>query len=342
MNSKLQRSLTLLSTACLLGLAAPASAAEPSVDTKRLASIDSAETRGGFFHDLLPISMQKWPKLRFNVFTEMTGEGRKRGAASPDAPRYYFSGGGSYVQMGWLPMAGEKAPRWEQLQGLMRDALAANGYQPVADDGQRRPDVLIVFTYGSHSTDLTELAYEPIVPPPVNAEEMIALLHTDRSAMRDVIDRARFIGGDKPAQEIITALNFDAATSTFAKTINQGFEIGAEPPPSAIIDLLRGSRGDTVAQVVELAFHPCYFITATAYDFSGVQKKQMIPLWQTRITVEAQGVDLREVLRPLIATAGPYLGRETEEAVMLNKRIDRAGRVEIGTATVVPEPSNAR
>ena len=48
-----------------------------------------------------------------------------------------------------------------------------------------------------------------------------------------------------------------------------------------------------------------------------------------------------EVLKPLILATGAYLGRETPEAVIVGKRLNREGRVEIGETKVVPETGAA-
>ena len=60
-------------------------------------------------------------------------------------------------------------------------------------------------------------------------------------------------------------------------------------------------------------------------------------LFQTRMTIEANGVSVQEVFKPLIINTGPFLGRETPEAVIVNTRLDREGSVEIGNLEVVTE-----
>ena len=65
---------------------------------------------GQFFNDLLPVAWQKRPKLRFNVFTEMTIEGRGRPTPTPEKPLTYFAPPGTFAQAGWQPSAGEKPP----------------------------------------------------------------------------------------------------------------------------------------------------------------------------------------------------------------------------------------
>ncbi|MEO6567205.1 MAG: hypothetical protein ABIO94_00465 [Opitutaceae bacterium] len=300
----------------------------------------SKEKVSQFLNDLLPTAWQKRPNVRFNVYTEMTPEGRQRSAPTTDHPHFYFSPPGTYKEMGWQLNGGEKPPPWQDLQATMQKALRANNYVPIADDRQR-PDILIVFAFGSFSTDIALLAVNPpghpdalgpVIPPPVSAEELLPWLLKrppdgplfDLNAIKDVIERARFIGGGRVAEDLRRALHFESTYS------------GPEEI-SPVRIMLNGSGGDAMRHVLELAFHTCYFVTATAYDFAGVEKKQNILLWQTRMTVEAQGVEMSEILRPLIVNTGSFLGRETPEAVIVSKRIDREGRVEIGTPTVVEE-----
>ena len=118
-----------------------------------------------------------------------------------------------------------------------------------------------------------------------------------------------------------------------------GFPVNPDGGSPFQIFLTRGD-GNTTRHLVELAFHTCYVVVATAYDFHGVENRQKIPLWQTRMAVEAQGVAMDEVLRPLIVNAGVFLGRETPEAVVIAKRLNREGRVDVGTPTVVDEATS--
>jgi hypothetical protein len=289
---------------------------------------------GQFLSDLLPIAWQKRPNLRFNVFTEMTPEGRARPEPTPEKPLSYFSPPGTFAQTGWLVSGGEKPPPWHELQEAMQKALAGNGYVPIANDRQR-PDLLIVFTFGSHGTDLAQLSTGDDLP--MMAEEMLNAAFSDPEAIRDTIRRAEFIGGHKVAAQLAAAMREE--TSNYLSNKATGMQImPVNPDPGSPFQLLlHFGDTDAIRNVVELAFHTCYFVTATAYDFTGVEKKQRQPLWQTRMTIEAQGVSLDEVLKPLIVNAGVYLGRETPEAVVIKKRIDREGHVDVGTATVIPE-----
>jgi hypothetical protein len=310
-------------------------AGEPAATTSSpLPPVEMGSKAGNFLQDLLPTAWQKRPKLRFNVFTEMTPEGRKWRTPTAQEPLRYFSPPGTYATTGWLVAAGEKPPPWQRLQEAMQKALAANGYVPIPND-QQRPDVLIVFTFGAHGTDLAQLAQGDEFP--VTAEELMNWALSDTAAIQDVIERARFIGGPRVGDELAAALQAEVQNARTNRNARRPILPVNPDPGSPFQMLLRYSDSDAMRQVVELAFHSCYFVTATAYDFAGVEKKQKRPLWQTRMTVEAQGVAMEEVLRPLIVTAGAFIGRETPEAVIVDKRINREGQVEIGTATVVDD-----
>jgi len=180
----------------------------------------------------------------------------------------------------------------------------------------------------------------------------------DPPLFKDVIDRAELVAGAKFARELKLALDGERRN----RDLNRSFARtpGMAPPPMPVAPefgspyqiFVDGEDRERMASLAELAFRTCYFAIAVAYDFRGVETKRKIPLWQTRMTVDAQGVSMREIMTPLIATAGSFLGRDQPEAIMVKKHLNRDGRVEIGTPTVVeeskrtapsvPEPAPAR
>ena len=76
-------------------------------------------------------------------------------------------------------------------------------------------------------------------------------------------------------------------------------------------------------------------MVASAYDYASVAQGKRTLLWRTNMTVNTAGVNMKETLPPLIATAAPFFGRETEGPEALQRRINRKGTVEIGNSTVV-------
>jgi hypothetical protein len=333
----------------LLGAVTSLPAGEAPADTGKVA--DAPEGKGArlrrVIDGILPTAWQRRPMIPFTVITEMTPEGRKRRVPTPEQPMYYFSPEGKFVQTGWSVAAGERPPPTAELEETMRKALAANGYLPMGKD--QRPDVLIVFTFGSSGTDPGILAPDDGASPPITADELVPRVLTDASLIRDVIQRADMIGGEKFALALKSALDGEVRNMNANASIRRAALPGALLPlmpvnpdfGSPYQDLVRSGEGTRLAQLAEMAFHTCYFVTASAFDFRGVEKKQKIPLWQTRMVVEAQGVSLQEILKPLIANTGHLLGRDTPETVVVRKQLNRDGRVEVGTPTVVEEPKPA-
>jgi hypothetical protein len=335
----------LLAAMALVSAGAGEPALPPSAkDSTREANPARPSSRfQGILEHLLPTSLQKRPKVFFNVFTEMTDEGRKWRVPTPEKPLTYFSSPGEFVQKGWMVAAGEKPPPKQELHDAMQKALAGNGYVPIAND-QTRPDLLVVFTYGSHGTDPTLVAPDSEAAiSAITAQELFQFMAQDPSLYRDILDRAEFVGGGKFARALQGAFAEEFANMQTNRTLSR------LPPPQILLPVapesfspldifMRSGNGDAMRRLTELAFHTCYFVVATAYDFRGVENRQRVPLWRTRMTVEAQGVSLEEILRPLIQATGSYLGRETPEAVQVTRQLDREGRVDLGTPTVVEEP----
>jgi hypothetical protein len=334
----------ILCLACLAGASASAVAGRAAEGK------EASPTKEGikeFIHDLLPTAWQKRPLQHFNVLTEVTPEGRKWRVPTPEQPMKYFSSPGKFVQTGWAVAAGEKPPPTADIEAAMRKALAANGYLPIEND-RERPEILIVFTFGSSGTDPLLLAEGTEADQlPSAAEELVTFVLRDPNLLRDVVERARFVAGDRYALELKSALEGEISNRRFNQSAQRAPGVGriglpVNPEAGSPFQLLLNSgSGDTARRLAELAFHTCYIVVATAYDFRGVESRQKIPLWQTRMAVGTQGVAMDEVLKPLIANAGSYLGRETPEAVVITHRLNREGRVEIGTPTVVEEPKPA-
>jgi len=298
---------------------------------------------------MLPLAWQKRPKVQFNVVTEMSPTGRQKRVPTRENPLYYSYAPLSqqFVQMGIQPAGGEKPPPQAELEQALREALAASGYLPVANNRQR-PDVLIVFSYGSHSTDggSGEAAFDELDYSSSSAEELVNGGLQNIWLMKDVVERARLVAGNQVAYDLKTALEAEVfnrfVNRTYVRHVEMvGGDITMAPVNPAADSpfqmFLHSSRTheDLMRPLAETIFHGCYFVEATAFDFDGVARKQRIPLWRTKMTVNSQGVSLEEVLRPLILTAGPYLGREMSAPAVLNRRIDREGNVELGEARVV-------
>ena len=327
----------------LIGLAAaiaPALAEEPAAAKSSPVVVEQSSLAARVFQEILPLAWQKRPLMHFNAITEMTAEGRKWTPPTSERPIYYVSSDAKFAQTGWLVAAGERPPPAAEMESAMKAALATNGYLPVAQPEQR-PDVLILLSYGSSGTDPASTETDENATEAISASELVPLVLRDPSLFKDVIDRAALIGGDKFASGLKAALDEEVRNTRTNNTLAKAgspIHLPVSPEFGSPYEVFVGGKNSALlAHLAEVAFHTCYFVIASAYDFTGVEHRQKILLWRTKMTVEAQGVSMEEVLRPLIANAAPYLGREMSEAAIIKKRIDREGHVEMGTPTVVQD-----
>jgi len=318
-------------TSLVLAIAITASAAEltngtPTNIASTPAAPEQAGVKEGFdFDKLLPMAWQRRPKVRFNVYTEMTPEGRQRRAPSPGQPVSYYANPARYAETGYLVERAGRHPSAAEVEDAMRSAFQADGYTAVPSLDQR-PDVVVFISYGSHATDPLYYATPAEQAAGLDgAEELVRFVRRDPQLYRDIIDRAQFVAG-----------------GGFARDLANAIDDSRHPPlgmPHVFSPLrMRGGDFDRMAYFADVAFHTCYYAMASAYDFNAAQKGQKILLWRTRMTVVAYGLDVNEAIRPLIGAGAAYLGRETPEAVVVDARIDRKGQVIIGTPTVVEEP----
>jgi len=282
----------------------------------------SSSRANDFFSSLLPVAWQKRPTVVFNAITEMTPEGKKRRVPTPEHPMYYYLPPAEFAQRGDVP-AGETPPPAASLEEAMRKALAANGYLPVSTE-HPRPDVLIVLDFGSHGS---------LLPSIDSARDAIGQLINPQGVdfpirLEDVLERARFVGGDKFAFDFLNTFRFDQA-------------VGHAPRGAPFYMFMQSYDADVVEHFIEIAFHSIYYVRATAFDFGGVAQKQSVPLWQSRLSIEAQGVSMEEILKPLIVQTGGFLGRETAQPLWITRRVDREGKVDIGEVRVMADKESA-
>lgn len=274
--------------------------------------------------------------MDFNVLTEMTEEGRNRLTPTADGPVYYVSQSTKAVFTGSAVDGSRRVPPVSELERAMKKALAAASYLPV-DAPERRPSLVVVFSYGSHAID-------PEVPdslqlPPSSAEDWLAIVTQSAVLQTDVIERAALIGGPKFAQQLKQALSAEVDNMN----VNHGLRMRVVPvsPDSASPFQVFVRSSSLTAYLVKTAFHTCYFVVASAYDHDAMVKGQRRLLWRTKMTVDAQGVSMEESLAPLIASAAPYFGRDMNEVTVVRRRISRDGKVEVGEAKVVEEDVKA-
>ena len=276
---------------------------------------------------LLPKSLQKNPRLELTVITEMTEAGKKRATVSPQAPAYFEAITTGPRHLGHAP-AGEKTLSPAQIEKLLTQSLATNGYLP-ARPPATPPSVLITYVWGSHNI-LTEGDTEN---PSLSGEQVA----------RNILDRAALVGGAKFAERLLDLFTQADAMSLAASS---------RPPPGGEsvftpelldfanpVNLFKRASAKNEFLVDQTA-SDIYYVVATAYDYQSVATNRRILLWRTRMTVAAQGVSQEQSLPTLVLSAAPYFGREMAEPEILSKRAVREGTVEVGTPTVVETPAD--
>lgn len=322
----------LFALAPAAGHAAPA----PAAATRDKAP---AEKGGGFFAALLPKSLQKNPKLDFNILTEMTPEGRRLKPPTAQNPVYYISQSGGVRHAGLNPEHDLKGPTEENLQRMVERALAEGHYHPSTNAAQP-PTLVIIYHFGSHS-------FQP--PASVASESPRAAEEEAQTGTGDVpvpeivirkalLDKAQLLGGAKFLKEVVDALGeldriagMERSHVTVAGGESTGSVASMMRDP---FDTLR-ARSTEHERMVDELFSSSFFVIASAYDYAALVKKERRLLWRTKMTVNSLGVNMVESIPPLIASAAPYLGRETREPVLVTKRITRDGNVNVGTPVVV-------
>lgn len=304
-----------------MGLAADSGAAPPTKVPKKASS--------EWVFELLPKSMQKNPRLDLTVITEMTEAGKKLPPVTVQSPAYFelFSPGPKHLGHS---QGNEVTPKLEEIERLLKRALATNGYLPAAPPSLP-PSLLILYTWGSHSL-LTEGDDEN----PVLSGNQVA---------RNLLDRAALVGGEKFAKNLL-----DLFTQADAMSLASGARTAPGSEPVITPELAEFMNPVSMFKrasaknefLVDQAASNVYYVVASAYDHRSVTEKKRLLLWRTRMTVAAEGVSQVQSLPTLVLSAAPYFGREMTEPEILSKRALREGTVEIGTPTVVePTPTPA-
>jgi hypothetical protein len=285
----------------------------------------------GWVFSFLPKSLQKNPRVDFNIFTEMSVAGKKLPAPSPQMPAYYVAAPGKMVNTG-VGAEGLKGPPPEQLQRMLEKSLAAASYL-AAEEPAHRPTLIIAFNWGSSS-------FQP--PADVSDENGDGNVPVPEIVMRRaLLDRALLLGGAKFAKEVAAAMEQvdqkAALSNAFAPPPGGADFMGSvgEMMPDPF-DQLR-ARSVEMERLVDEMFSSSYFVVASAYDYAAFAKGQRLLLWRTKLTVNSLGVSMEESVPPLIASASPYFGHETKDPVVVTKKISREGHVEVGTPVVVPD-----
>lgn len=298
----------------------------------------AAPTRPRFQLELLPRSLQKNPLVDVNIITELTPSGRTLPPPTAEAPVYFVATAGRQLALGQGASGLEKSPEPARLQALFARALAAAHYLPAT--APHPATLVITYSWGTHAAPLgTEDA-------PVDDAGQAAAGEADDLLIREMIERARLVAGDRFATELVAAISAEsqARRATPTPRVDPTGSVATQPNVAGSVDfgltdvfspLERfRNRDDRTRNFMEDIGGSIHFVVASAYDAASVAANRRVLLWRTKMTVRATGLSLADALPPLIATAGPFFGRDMAQAEAIRRRLSQAGTVELGPMDV--------
>lgn len=260
-----------------------------------------------FVFSLLPKSLQRRPRVDFNVLTTLTPAGKQLAVPSTEQPAYYVLEQGINRNVGVGAEHNLKSPPVEKIKEVLQAALAQSGYRP--SDEQHPASLVVIFHWGSSS-------YNPSEDD--GSDELMR--------RKVLLDRAMLLAGEK------FALRVSEAMEQIDRNAGMLPEMAAMVP-NPFEQMMNESH--QMARLVDELFSSSYFVVASAFDYAAMAKNQPLLLWRTKMTVNSIGVNMTETVPPLIASAAPYFGRDMETPMLVSKQISRDGKVEIGEAKVI-------
>jgi len=299
MNSTPLKPLFILVALLAIGLSQSRAATDDPAPP--ISQTPQEKTVSPYSFTLLPRAFQQHPVLAISVITDVTPEGKKCPPPTAANPCYYYCHSSGYHQEG-QGASEEGSVSNENMMKWVQKALASQNYLP---GNKEHPATLILFFFwGVHSKlDL-------------NASE------NGDNGFRDVghhnlLSRAALVGGAGFAKEL-------------AKAIEQR-DLSGGPTWSFLDPVYRFANRDALtSNLMEQVFDDCYYVVISAFDAFAFAQGEKKLLWRTKMSTPAQSVSLAETASALVASGGPFLGREMLQASIVGKRISRSGTVELG------------
>ncbi len=292
----------------------------------------------GFQFDLLPRSFQKKPLVDVHVITEMTPSGRTQPPPTAAKPAYYVTRPAGQVALGTGAPANEKPASVDKLEELMAASLAVSHYLPAKD--AQAPNLVIIYSWGSYSAPLgqDDLPVGETTGDNGETQQTTATGESQDKMIREMLDRARLVGGEKFTTELIKVINEESAIRRAAP--EHTLDVLASPMGPVSFGMLspmekfRNRNAKTMGMLEDIG-GSLYFVVASAYDAASVAANRRVLLWRTKMTTRANGLNLLESMPSLIVTAGSYFGKDMDESESIRRRLSRDGSVELAPMEVL-------
>ncbi|MFT3868654.1 MAG: hypothetical protein QM715_09155 [Nibricoccus sp.] len=251
-----------------------------------------------FVFSLLPKAFQAKPALGISVITEATEEGKRLVPPTPSNPTYYLLKITGYHMEG-EGESQENTLSQESLVQEVKKSLALASYLEGTDEHPATQVLLLV--WGEHN-------------------------RLGSYGVSNTISRAVLVGGKKFAEELKEVMEAQQEADYSAR----GADINLLNPV-----YLFSIRNDKNRVLMEQVINDCYFVVISAYDKVAYDRDEARLLWRTKISTPAQGVSLAETSTALAASGSKYFGRWMSEPSIIDKRVSRKGKVELGETRTV-------
>lgn len=263
---------------------------------------------------LLPKAFQSNPELSITVITEATEEGKKLKPPTTVKPAYYQAVPSGYHQEGHGKDQ-DKTLSVEHLEKQLKKSLVEGGY--LECDKDHPPSLVLFFVWGTHN----KLSEDDAVTEMGGQEDI---------GYRNLLSRAALVGGKEFAEELAAAIEEQSNSASGDMMLNPVYRL-----------MIRSDRNRALMhQIVD----DCYYVVVSAYDLAAFARGEKKLLWRTKMTTAAAGVSLAESSSALVAGGGPFFGRWMTEPAIIEKRISRNGKVELGETRTIsmdePVPEN--
>lgn len=284
---------------CALGGAAISAfaAGTPSATTPAASSSKAAPQDSKWVFSLLPKAFQRNPRIDLSVITEYTELGKKVALPTVDKPYYYLAQSGGFHAEGH-GVQDQTPVEVDKLQQQLKSALAGNGY---VEASEGHPATLVLFFFWGVHNRLDE--------------------EYDDLGNRNLLSRAKLVGGEKFAAELLKVLEEESMTAPIGGDLMD--------PLHRFIE-----RDDLTRQLMEQTFDDCYYLVISCYEGAAMAKGERHLLWRTKMSTAAQGIGMKESMPALLAGGTPFLGRPMDGPAVVDKQIHREGNVKIGEPQV--------
>ncbi|MFT3868655.1 MAG: hypothetical protein QM715_09160 [Nibricoccus sp.] len=254
---------------------------------------------------LLPKAFQSNPELSITVITEATEEGKKLKPPTTGKPAYYQAVASGYHHEGHGKDQ-DKTLSVEHLEKQLKKSLVEGGY--LEADKDHPPSLVLFFVWGTHN----KLAEDDPASEMGGQEDI---------GYRNLLSRAALVGGKQFAEELAAAIEEQSNSASGDIMLNPVYRL-----------MIRSDRNRALMhQIVD----DCYYVVVSAYDLASFAHGEKKLLWRTKMTTAAAGISLAESSSALVAGGGPFFGRWMTEPAIVDKRISRNGRVELGETRTI-------